>query len=51
MKDTREDSPRIETWLSSEPFSNREMPSVLRKEGMSAVAQIPTVSQAIRFEI
>jgi hypothetical protein len=35
MKDTGEDSPRFETWPRTEPFSDREMPSVLREEGMS----------------
>ena len=34
LEDTGEDSPRTEIRRSTEPFSDREMPSVLRKVGM-----------------
>src|ERR1017187_2912891 len=40
MKDTREDSPRFETWPRTELFSDRGMPCVLRKGGMSGERRI-----------
>ena len=37
LKDTGEDSPRTEIRCYTEPFSDREMPSVLRKLRMSGM--------------
>ena len=49
LKDTGEVSPRTEICCQTEPFSDREMPSVLRKLNIGD-SQVSTAPQAIRYE-